>query len=180
MLTKTSTIILGVIQQQPINAYEIIKTLGQLHVADWYEIADSTVYATLKTLEKKNHIAGEIRKDGNMPDKTVYSITETGYAELKMTVSSFIAKFEYDIIPFMIANFFIEVLKKDEALDHLNKRLKYLKNYNTGLLKQIEVLKSQEIPPLAICNVEHNAEVIRTEISYAERLIETVKQEKGW
>lgn len=180
MLTKTSTIILGVIYQQPINAYEIIKTLGQLHVSDWYEIADSTVYATLKTLEKKNHIVGTIKKDGNMPDKTVYSITETGHIELKTTISFFITKFEYDIIPFIIANFFIGVLTKEDALSNLNERLGYLKNYSVGILKQIGVLKSQKVPALAICNVEHNAEIIQSEIDYTEKLIETIKREKGW
>lgn len=50
-----------------------------MNVKSWYEIADSTVYATIKTLEKKSYITDKIQKDGNMPDKTVYSITEAGY-----------------------------------------------------------------------------------------------------
>jgi len=180
MLTKTSTIILGVIQQQPINAYEVIKMLGQLHVKDWYDIADSTVYATLKTLEKKNYISGEIRKDGNMPDKTVYSITQTGYSELKNTISHFITNFDYDIVPFMIACFFIRILTKDEAINLLSRRIKYLEKYKTGILNQLEMLKSQQLASLIICNIEHNNEIICAEISSSNKLIEVIQQIKEW
>ena len=42
-----------------------------MNVKSWYEIADSTVYVAIKTLEKKAYIAGKVQKDGNMPDKTV-------------------------------------------------------------------------------------------------------------
>lgn len=48
MLTKSATIILGIIQEHPINAYELIKVLSTFRIKDWYEIADSSVYATLK------------------------------------------------------------------------------------------------------------------------------------
>ena len=67
MLTKSATIILGIIQEHPINAYELIKVLSTFRIKDWYEIADSSVYATLKSLEKKNYIIGETQKSGNMP-----------------------------------------------------------------------------------------------------------------
>ena len=83
MLSKTATMLLGLINSEPLNAYEIIKKLQFMNVKSWYEIADSTVYATIKTLEKKAYIVGKVQKDGNMPDKTVYSITETGFTELK-------------------------------------------------------------------------------------------------
>ena len=53
MLTKTATIILGIIKKHPVNAYELIKMLSRFQLKDWYDIADSTVYATLKSLEKK-------------------------------------------------------------------------------------------------------------------------------
>lgn len=100
--------LLGLINSEPLNAYELIKQLQLMNVKNWYEIADSTVYATIKTLEKKAYIIGKVQKDGNMPDKTVYSITESGYTELKNTLKLYIEHFEYDFVPFMIAAFFIK------------------------------------------------------------------------
>lgn len=56
MLSKTATMLLGLINSEPLNAYELIKQLQLMNVKNWYEIADSTVYATIKTLEKKAYI----------------------------------------------------------------------------------------------------------------------------
>ncbi|KAI4452188.1 hypothetical protein C823_006770 [Eubacterium plexicaudatum ASF492] len=54
MLSKPATMLLGFIYEKPLNAYEIIKLLNYMNVKWWFNIADSTVYSTLKTLEKKN------------------------------------------------------------------------------------------------------------------------------
>lgn len=62
MLTKTATIILGIIQKHPVNAYELIKMLSRFQLKDWYDIADSTVYATLKSLEKNNILLARYKK----------------------------------------------------------------------------------------------------------------------
>lgn len=51
--------LLGLINSEPLNAYELIKQLQLMNVKNWYEIADSTVYATIKTLEKKAYIIGK-------------------------------------------------------------------------------------------------------------------------
>ena len=56
--------LLGLINSEPLNAYEIIKKLQFMNVKSWYEIADSTVYATIKTLEKKAYIVGKVQKTG--------------------------------------------------------------------------------------------------------------------
>ena len=116
MLTKTATIILGIIQKHPVNAYELIKMLSRFQLKDWYDIADSTVYATLKSLEKKQYITGRVQKDGNMPDKTVYSLTDAGTKEWNTAIKFFLTHFDYDLIPFMIASFFAESIGVDESI----------------------------------------------------------------
>ena len=72
MLSKSATMLLGLINQRPLNPYEIIKQLQIMNVHRWYNIANSTVYATLKVLEKKEYIYGSVEKDGNMPDKNLW------------------------------------------------------------------------------------------------------------
>ena len=67
-----------------------------MNVHRWYNIANSTVYATLKVLEKKEYICGNIEKGGNMPDKTVYSLTDKGKQEFLKTLRQSILSFDYD------------------------------------------------------------------------------------
>lgn len=83
MLSKSATMMLGLINKQPQNAYEIIKVLEYMNVKWWYNIANSTVYATLRTLDRKGLIVGVSERNGNMPYRTVYSISDKGKKELK-------------------------------------------------------------------------------------------------
>ena len=76
MLSKPAMLLLGIIYEKPMNAYEITKLLAYMNVKWWFNIADSTVYATLKNLEKRGLIKGTAEKVGNMPDRTIYSLTE--------------------------------------------------------------------------------------------------------
>ena len=152
MLTKTATIILGIIQKHPVNAYELIKMLSRFQLKDWYDIADSTVYATLKSLEKKQYITGRVQKDGNMPDKTVYSLTDAGTKEWNTAIKFFLTHFDYDLIPIMIASFFAESIGVDEAIKCLEERLDYLKKNSKGLTRQIEELEVEKDIPYYVMN----------------------------
>ena len=86
MLSKPATMLLGLIYEKPLNAYEITKLLGYMNVRWWVNIADSTVYTTIKNLEKKGFIEGETEKFGNMPDRTVYTLTVKGEKEFREAI----------------------------------------------------------------------------------------------
>lgn len=180
MLAKPATMLLGLIYSEPLNAYEIIKKLQYMRVKDWYEIADSTVYATIKSLEKKSLIVGKTQKDGNMPDKTVYTLTDTGLLELKKTLKTYIENFEYDLVPYLIAVFFIRVFDRQEAISILSNRLRYLKKANTEILKQIETIKVQNLPDYVTVNVKHNSLVMETEIASVDDLISSIEASTDW
>ncbi|MCC0654000.1 MULTISPECIES: hypothetical protein [unclassified Clostridioides] len=115
------------------------------------------------------------KENANIPDKTVYLLSKTGYIELKGTLVSFIQIFNYNLVPFMIAIFFIKFLDRKEAVDILTKRLEYLEKSNIGTSNQIEILKSQDLPTYIICNVKHSAQIIQTDIISTKKLINTIK-----
>ena len=173
MLSKTSTMLLGIINTEPLNAYEIIKKLQLMNIKSWYEIADSTVYATIKTLEKKSYILGKVQKDGNMPDKTVYSITDKGKDELMKTIKNAIVQFNYDTNIFAVAAFFIMNLNKDERIELLQKRILLLNKYLDGINQQIESMKKNNVHPLYIANVSRNKELVKAEICSTEMILKS-------
>ena len=65
-------------------------------------------YATLRTLDKKGIIVGASEKNGNMPFRTVYSISEKGKEELRDTLTKSILSFDYDTNMFSIVAFFLD------------------------------------------------------------------------
>ena len=80
----------------PRNAYEITKQLQIMNVSSWYNIANSTVYATLKTLEKKEYIYGIIEKMEICQIKLFIHSQIKGKEKLLETLEQSILSFDYD------------------------------------------------------------------------------------
>lgn len=173
MLSKPATLILGLISEKPLNAYEITKLLDYMNIRWWFNIADSTVYMTIKTLEKKAFIKGTVEKSGNMPDKTIYSITEMGGEEFKDTLRNSILQFDYDTNIFTIAAFFIDIFETDEKKRLLEKRLEILQKYKCGIERQISREWEEEVPLSHAANVKRMQDIVQAEISGTERLLKT-------
>ncbi|MDB0439837.1 PadR family transcriptional regulator [Clostridioides difficile] len=159
MLSKPTTMPLGLINEKPLNAYEIIKVLEYMNVKYWFNIADSTVYTAIKTLEKRGFILGTVKKDGHMPDKTVYAITEKGSIEFHDTLRNSILKFDYDTNIFSIAAFFIECLEKEEIMNLLEKRLEILNQYLIGI-KQKDDDFEKEVSEFHVANVKRMIDIV--------------------
>ncbi len=175
MLSKPAVMLMGLIREKPINAYEIVKQLNVMNVKWWYNIAESTVYATLKSLEKKGFIKGTAEKVGNAPDRTVYRLSETGYAEFVETIKHCMLQFDYDANTFSIAAFFLDVLPLKEQQLLLQKRISILQAYRNGIEAEIETLEKNGTPPLHIANTKRMVALVNAELSGASYLLEAIK-----
>lgn len=173
MLSKPATMLLGLIYEKPLNAYEIIKHLNYMNVKWWFNIADSTVYSTLKTLEKKEYIIGTTEKVGNMPDRTVYSLSEKGKDEFISTLKASILQFNYDTNIFSIAAFFLNTFTPEEQQKLLQERLTVLQKYRTGIEKQVNPLWENEVSATHSANVKRMIDLVDSEITGTNRLLES-------
>jgi len=172
MLSKPATIILGLINEKPLNAYEITKMLNVMNIKSWFNIADSTVYTTIKNLEKKDKIVGFIEKDGNMPEKTIFSLTTKGKQEFLDTLRESILNFDYDTNVFSIASFFLNALENEECKALLNRRLDVLGKYLEGINAQVEKMKNDKESLLHIANVKRHSELVKAEINGTKIILE--------
>ena len=172
MLSKPATMLLGLIYEKPLNAYEIIKLLNYMNVKWWFNIADSTVYSTLKILEKRELISGAIEKIGNMPDRTVYSLSDKGKEEFINTLRASILQFNYDTNIFSIAAFFLNTFTSDEQQKLLQERLDILQKYRAGIEKQANPLWESEVSALHAANVKRMIDLVDAEIAGTNRLLE--------
>lgn len=171
MLSKPATMLLGLIYEKPLNAYEITKLLGYMNVRWRFNIADSTVYTTIKNLEKKGFIEGETEKVGNMPDRTVYTLTVKGEKEFREAIRKAIVQFDYDTNIFTIAAFFIDIFDTDEKRELLEKRLELLQAYLVGISKQDNNLWEKEVSASHVANLKRMIDIVNAEISGTKRLL---------
>lgn len=71
-------IVLGMIKTQPQSAYELQKNVEYRNISKWVKVSTPSIYKKVLHLEERGYIQGNIVKDGKMPEKTIYQITESG------------------------------------------------------------------------------------------------------
>ena len=71
-------IVLGMLKKEPLSAYEIQKLVEYRNISRWVKISTPSIYKKVIQLEEKGLISGSTVKEGKMPEKVVYSLTDLG------------------------------------------------------------------------------------------------------
>ncbi len=76
-------IVLGMVRQQPLSAYDIQKLVEYRSISRWVKISMPSIYKKVIQLEKKGLIQSTLVREGRMAEKAVYSLTDAGRAEFE-------------------------------------------------------------------------------------------------
>lgn len=76
-------IVLGMLKDQALSAYDIQKLVEYRNISKWVKISTPSIYKKVIQLEEKGYIAGNTVKEGKMPEKAIYSLTEAGKREFE-------------------------------------------------------------------------------------------------
>ena len=172
MLSKISTLILGVLYEKERNPYEITKMLKELKLRKWFNVADSTVYATINNLRKQKLIVGTSTKEGRFPEKTVYAITAEGEFELNNTISAYLEKNDPDGSKFDIAILLLHHLSRDEVLQKLKIKLENLESSTYEIKNQILNLeRDRTVAFTGLLMLKHRLYMAETEIRTIKEII---------
>lgn len=76
-------IVLGMLKKGPMGAYDIQKLVEYRNISKWVKISTQSIYKKALQLEEKGLITAEIVKEGKMPEKAVYTLTEKGEREFE-------------------------------------------------------------------------------------------------
>lgn len=76
-------IVLGMLKKESMGAYDIQKQVEYRNISKWVKISTPSIYKKVIQLEERGLITSRTEKDGKMPEKAVYSLTETGEKEFE-------------------------------------------------------------------------------------------------
>ena len=76
-------IVLGMLKRESLSAYDIQKLVEYRNISKWVKISTPSIYKKVIQLEEKGLIKSHIEKEGKMPEKAVYSLTEQGEKEFE-------------------------------------------------------------------------------------------------
>ena len=76
-------VILGMLKKKPMGAYELQKLVEYRSISKWVKISTPSIYKKVLQLEENGFVTSRFERDGNMPEKAVYSLTDKGKKEFE-------------------------------------------------------------------------------------------------
>ena len=125
-------IVLGILKKEPMSAYDIQKLVEYRNISKWLKISTPSIYKKVIQLEEKGYITSHIEKDGKMPEKAVYSLSEAGKQEFEKLMVEISCKPINIFLDFNAVVVNLESMTKEsqkECLDNIENNMKVLKTY---------------------------------------------------
>ena len=79
-MSSGNLIILGLLLDHSMSAYDMAHIIDTQVVGRLVKISAPTVYKNIKKLHEAGHLSMEVLKQGEMPEKKIYTVTDTGKA----------------------------------------------------------------------------------------------------
>jgi len=179
MLSKLSKLIMGLIWKKPMNPYELTKLMDMPLIQDWFPLTAPSIYTTIRNLEGKGYLLGAPTREGKLPAKTIYSLSQEGEKVLLSELLSGLESYEMNASDFGIALFHISTLNKEEAIIYIQKRSELLQ----ALLKKAQDRLEYCLPKIPFnmkmmltCNIYR----LETELRVTAELLVAIKNVKDW
>jgi len=71
------------LKKEALSAYDIQKLVEYRNISRWVKISTPSIYKKVIQLEEKGYIKSSLAREGKMPEKAIYSLTETGEKEFE-------------------------------------------------------------------------------------------------
>ena len=151
-------IVLGMLHKDSMSAYDLQKLVEYRNISKWVKISTPSIYKKVLQLEVTSHI----EKEGKMPEKAVYALTDAGIDEFERLMFEISAKPISILLDFNAVIVNLEHLSKknqQKCLAQIEDNVKALKSSIEENVLQKE--KNTEIP-------EAGKAVLRQQLALAE------------
>ncbi len=141
-------IVLGMLKKESLSAYDLQKLVEYRNISKWVKISTPSIYKKVIQLEEKGYISSHIEKEGKMPEKSVYSLTEKGkeqFEKLMLEISCKPINIFLDFNAVIVNLDHMSREKQQECLDNIESSIKVLKQY---LEENIALKKDKDDIPI--------------------------------
>lgn len=146
-MSTIDLIVLGMVKEKEQSAYDLQKNIEYRNISKWVKVSTPSIYKKVIQLEEKGYIRGNLSRDGNMPEKSIYHITESGdkyFLELMKKISAQMVNVFLDFNAVVIN---MGMLSKSEDKDIIDNIETEIEKYKSAVSK-LE-MEREEIPVCA-------------------------------
>ncbi len=131
-MTAIDLIVLGMLKKEALSAYDIQKLVEYRNISKWVKISTPSIYKKVIQLEEKGFIKSHVKKEGKMPEKAVYSLTEQGEKEFEKLMLEIAAKSVNIYLDFNAVIVNLDSLSQENqrtCLAHIENNIRELKSF---------------------------------------------------
>lgn len=157
-------IVLGILKKESLSAYDIQKLVEYRNISRWVKISTPSIYKKVIQLEEKGYIKSNPVKEGKMPEKAVYSLTEPGEKEFERLMLEIAAQPVHFFLDFNAVIVNLPNLPEEEqkeCVSRIQENIEVLKEYLEENIRKKE--KLPEIP-------ETGMAVLRQQLTLAQAI----------
>lgn len=121
LITQLEAALLGLLCEKPMHPYEIEKTIEARSMREWTEISMSSVYKTLRALERQGLVKTELRLSKANRAQKVATVTPAGREAMRQKVMALLSHLQKPLWPVDIALSNLGLLTPKEAETCLEK-----------------------------------------------------------
>ena len=125
-------IVLGMLKKEALSAYDIQKLVEYRNISKWVKISTPSIYKKVIQLEEKGLIKSHIEKEGKMPEKAVYALTDKGEKEFERLMLEISAKSVNIYLDFNAVIVNLDSLSPQDqktCIENIENNIKQLKAY---------------------------------------------------
>lgn len=125
-------IVLGMLKKEPLSAYDIQKLVEYRNISRWVKISTPSIYKKVIQLEEKGYLTSRIEREGKMPEKAVYSLTESGeqaFDDLMMEIACQPVRVFLDFNAVIVNLEALDTQKRKECLANIEENIDIMKAY---------------------------------------------------
>src|SRR3984957_4180078 len=135
--------------ERPMHPYEVAAPLRQRGKHESVRLNYGSLYSVVASLEKRGLIAPqETRREGRLPERTVYRLTESGQIEAHDWLTDLISTPVNDYPEFEAALSFLPALPPDDVVALLEERGQLLEMELAQMGSSRELVEKQGLPRL--------------------------------
>ena len=150
-MTSIDLIVLGILADQPLSAYDIQKLVEYRQISKWVKVSTPSIYKKVLQLEGKGLISGNAKKEGKMPEKVIYSLTAAGRSEFESLMLEISSKptFIYLDLNAVIVNLDkLNPKKREQCLNNIKGEIAELKAH-----LEIDIQKKDNLSNIPVAGI---------------------------
>jgi len=169
-MIEQKLLFLGLLKEGAKHGYEIKKMVRDiLFLFAGLEI--KSIYYPLRILEKEGFVVKRIVKQSNRPNRLIYSLTEKGETRFNNLLLKSFFDFKRPRFSFDISLYFLRYVKPKVLKRRIKARILLLERIARGINQMIRSLKYKKSPSFLWLILEHNLEMLDTEVHFLKRLL---------